>query len=190
MDTSHIDKKFDKIDYTRQLFGRGEYEACTFTGCDLSNANMSDSTFLECAFVGCNLSMAQLGNTALRDVTFTDCKMLGLHFENCNEFGFSVSFDNCILNHSSFYRTKLKKTTFRDSKLQDVDFSECDLGSAVFQMCDLLRATFEKTILEKADLRTSFNYSIDPENNRIKKAKFSLAGAIGLLDKYDIDIEE
>jgi len=52
-----------------------------------------------------------------------------------------------------------------------------------------MRAAFENTILEKADFRTSFNYSIDPEKNRIRKARFSLAGISGLLDKYDIEID-
>jgi fluoroquinolone resistance protein len=43
--------------------------------------------------------------------------------------------------------------------------------------------------LEKADLRTAYNYSIDPSINKIKKAKFSLPGVVGLLSKYDIEIE-
>jgi hypothetical protein len=38
-------------------------------------------------------------------------------------------------------------------------------------------------------VRTSFNYSIDLERNRIKKAQFSITGIAGLLDKYDIDID-
>jgi len=33
------------------------------------------------------------------------------------------------------------------------------------------------------------NYSIDPELNKIKKARFSTQGIAGLLDKYDIEIE-
>ncbi len=72
----------------------------------------------------------------------------------------------------------------------EVDFSNCDLSGSVFENCNLLRATFENTILEKADFCTSFNYSLDPEINKIKKAKFSLSGLIGLLDKYDIEIEK
>lgn len=55
--------------------------------------------------------------------------------------------------------------------------------------CDLAQAVIDNTMLDKADLRTSFNYSIDPERNRIKKAKFSIIGIAGLLDKYDIEIE-
>ena len=115
--------------------------------------------------------------------------MLGLRFENCNQVGLSVSFKNCNLNLSSFFRTKLKKTTFTGVKLQEADFSECDLSSSVFDECDLTRAAFQGTIIEKADFRTSFNYSIDPENNRIKGAKFALAGVPGLLDKYNLEIE-
>jgi fluoroquinolone resistance protein len=59
----------------------------------------------------------------------------------------------------------------------------------VFEGCNMTAAIFDQTTLEKADLRTSYNYSIDPETNRIKKAKFSITGVAGLLDKYDIVIE-
>ncbi len=74
------------------------------------------------------------------------------------------------------------------TQLQEIDFTETDLTNSTFQNCDLTRAVFERTILEKVDLRTSFNYSINPEINRMKKAKFSLEGIIGLLDKYKIEV--
>ena len=123
--------------------------------------------------------------------------MLGLNFGDCNDFGFVVSFDTCILKHSSFVsmatslkqRIRLKQTVFKNSQLEEVDFTECDLTSAVFDNCDLTKAIFKDTILEKADFRTASNYSIDPELNRIKRAKFSRLGIAGLLDKYDIEID-
>jgi hypothetical protein len=65
----------------------------------------------------------------------------------------------------------------------------CDLTNSTFDTCHLARATFGNTILEKTTFCTSYNYSIDPESNRIRKAKFSLAGVAGLLGKYDIEIE-
>jgi len=70
-----------------------------------------------------------------------------------------------------------------------VDFSQADLTEAVFEQCDLLGAVFDFTTLVKTDFRTSFNYSIHPENNKIKKARFSREGIAGLLDRYDIIIE-
>jgi uncharacterized protein YjbI with pentapeptide repeats len=77
---------------------------------------------------------------------------------------------------------------FRASQLLAVDFTACDVSQSTFDNCDLQHATFDNTNLEKADLRTAFNYHIDPENNRLKKAKFSLPEVIGLLAKHDINI--
>ncbi|MGZ4037731.1 MAG: pentapeptide repeat-containing protein, partial [Bacteroidia bacterium] len=157
--------------------------------CDFSGADLSDFKFINCNFNGCNLSLARLNKAALRDVTFKDSKLLGLQFDACNPFGLAFSVENCALDHSSFYKSKLKKTIFKNSQLRECDFTECDLSQSVLDNCDLNAAKFERTILEKADLRTSFNYSIDPELNRIKKARFSQSGIAGLLDKYDLDID-
>ncbi|MDD5674490.1 MAG: pentapeptide repeat-containing protein [Chitinivibrionales bacterium] len=183
------EKSFSKIDFTQNPPAEGEYENCTFTNCDFSNTDFADRHFMDCAFEDCNLSMVKLFGTALQEVAFKKCKMLGLHFENCQAFGLSVRFEDCNLDHSSFFKTRLKKTLFKNTKLIEVDFSGCDLSGAVFDACDLTRATFENSVLEKADLRSAYNFSIDPEKNRIKKAKFSLAGIAGLLDNYDIEIE-
>lgn len=183
------DETFDRNDFALIPLEKGEYENCIFKNCNFVENNLSGFKFMECEFISCNISMAKLDKTALRDIQFKDCKMLGLHFDTCNEFGLSFSFEGCQLNYSSFYTTKIKKTIFRNSQLQEVDFAESDLSSSVFENCDLSLASFKNTILEKADFRTSFNYSIDPEINRIKNAKFSLLGISGLLDKYDIEIE-
>jgi len=183
------EETFTTIDFTQRPLSKGEYENCTFLNCNFSNTDLSEIKFLACQFTSCNLSLAKLFNTALREAKFKECKMLGLRFDQCNNLGLSVGFDQCSLNHSSFYKTKLKKTVLKNSQLQEVDFTECDLTEVLFDTCDLMRATFEDTILEKVDLRTAFNYCIDPEINRIKKAKFSLPGVLGLLDKYDIEID-
>jgi uncharacterized protein YjbI with pentapeptide repeats len=84
---------------------------------------------------------------------------------------------------------KLKGISFHNCSLLEVDFSEADLTSAFFDECDLLGAVFDNTILEKADLSKAYNYSIQPERNRIKKAKFSQSGLSGLLQHWGIDIK-
>ncbi len=73
--------------------------------------------------------------------------------------------------------------------MHEVDFTETNLSGSVFDNCDFTGAVFGNTNLEKADLRTSINFSIDPENNRLSKAKFSLSEITRLLDKYDIEVE-
>ncbi len=101
----------------------------------------------------------------------------------------TMQFTECQLNLSSFYNLKLKNIRFKKCNLQEVDFVQADLTNALFSDCDLRNAIFENTILEKADFRSAVNYALDPEKNRLKKAKFSLQGTPGLLQKYNIDIE-
>ena len=115
--------------------------------------------------------------------------MLGLRFDDCNTFALALEFDACVLNFSSFYKLNLRDTVFKDCKLEEVEWIGTDLSQAVFRQCDFRNAIFENTILENADLRTAFNFSIDPETNRISKAKFSLTNIAGLLDKHKLVIE-
>lgn len=166
-----------------------EYDNCTFIGCDLSNTNLSGTTFLECHFKGCNLSTALVRNTSFKEVTFTDCKLLGVNFSECNDFLLALSFSNCLLNLSSFFQLKLPSTNFQNCSLHETDFIETDLSKAVFDNCDMYRAVFENSNLEKADFRSSYNFIIDPERNKLKRALFSTTGIAGLLQGYDIIIE-
>ena len=169
---------------------RGEYENCTFISCDLSESDFTGFKFIDCTFEGCNLSMVKLAATAFQDVTFKDSKMLGIRFDTASGFGLSFSFENCRLGHSSFFRLKLRKTRFVHCDMEGVDFGEADLTEALFESTKLVQAIFDNTILEKADLRTASGFSIEPERNKLKKARFSKANIAGLLDKYQIKVEE
>lgn len=182
-------KRFEKVDFAENSLAQGEYDKCVFVNCSFANVNLTGFKFSNCEFIQCNFSLAILAKTSVQEVKFKNCKLLGLRFDICNPFLFSATFQDCMLNLSSFYKLRLKKTVFKNCSLHEVDFSEADLTQAAFDNCDLALATFEATILEKADFRHAFNYNIDPEKNKIKKAKFSLPAVTGLLNKYDIEIE-
>jgi fluoroquinolone resistance protein len=182
-------ENFESVDFQKSKLVKGEYEHCTFRHSRLADIDLNDITFVACEFLECDFSMAKLRGSSFRDVKFIRCKLLGLRFDECNPLLLSFSFQDCVLNFSSFYKLKLKGTSFKTCKLEEVDFVETDLTNSRFDQCDLKLASFENTILVGADLRTAINYSIDPEKNKIKKAKFSLPGVVGLLDQFDITIE-
>ena len=191
MERAFIDNEvFENITLQTTPLAFGDYEVCTFKNCDFSNSDLSDMNFSDCEFSGCNFSLVKLLNTTLRDVRFTNCKILGLHFEECNNLMISFEFTGCMLSVCSFFRLRLKKTRFINSKINDIDFTETDLNHSLFDNCDLHLSVFHNTNLEGADFTNSFNYSIDPEQNRIRKAKFSISGLPGLLGKYEIDFQE
>lgn len=181
---------FKGMDYTQDDLETGEYEGCTFENCDFSGSVLADVKFTDCTFVECNLSLSKMRNTALRNVQFTDCKILGVLFDACNPFGMSVRFEGCTLNHSSFYQLSLKDSVFENCSLNEVDFTECNLASSSFASSDLTGAKFEKTNLERADFRTAVNFTIHPEINKLKGAKFSRSSLPGLLTRYRLVISE
>jgi len=185
---------FDDQTYEKQNFGaeplpKGNYENCRFRLCNFTEADLKQINFTDCVFEECNLSMAKLISTQLNGIKFVNCKILGTRFEHSNPFLLSVAFSDCVLNMSSFYQMKLRKTVFKNCILKETDFTEADLQEAVFDNCDLSGAAFSYTQLQKADFRTAFNYALDPERNKLAKARFSKDGLQGLLGKYGIIID-
>lgn len=72
--------------------------------------------------------------------------------------------------------------------MQECDFFETNLISSIIENCELGGIVFESTNLQKCDFRGSTNLYIDIERNNIKKAKFDLLQAGGLLGKWDIKL--
>jgi uncharacterized protein YjbI with pentapeptide repeats len=165
-----------------------DYEACIFTNCNFSKANLRTISFSECEFIECDFSNAKLDETAFKDIHFKNCKLLGLRFDSCNPFLLAFNFTNCTLNFSSFYQLNIENTRFMNCKMQEVDFAETNLTKVLFDNCDLKKTIFENTNLFKANLSTALNFDINPVRNNIKKAKFSKNNIIGLLSEYDLEI--
>tara|TARA_R110002096_G_scaffold272470_1_gene466182 strand:- start:2952 stop:3719 length:768 start_codon:yes stop_codon:yes gene_type:complete len=182
-------KHFDQINYSDSRMPGEAYEKCKFTSCNFTNSDLSRIEFIDCQFFECNFSLTKIDDAAFKNTGFNQCKIMGIDFGKCDDFLFIASFLGCNLDYSIFHGKNLKKFKFDHCSLKDVDFSNADLTLAIFDSCDLLAASFFDTILEKADFRTSYNYSLDPENNKIKKAKFSVTGLPGLLSKYNLDVE-
>jgi fluoroquinolone resistance protein len=181
--------RFDRITAEDLEPGCTLYEECGFAHCSFGNADFTGITFRNCTFESCDLSLARLRDTSFQEALFMRCKLLGLQFSDCRKLMLSVRFGECMLKLSSFNGLDLRNTTFEGCDLQEADFTGADLSGAVFGNSDLLRATFYRTNLESADFRTAFNYSIHPEENRLRKAKFTMPGVTGLLDSYGIDVE-
>lgn len=188
-DFLHIDKTFEKAVYFDKKISNREFDGCVFKHCDFSNNTFRECVFIDCEFIDCNLAMAKLPASSLKTVTFKECKLLGIRFDECNDFLFSVNFYDCILDYSWFTNKKMPKTNFTNCSLKEVNFGASDLTAAVFDNSNLEGSVFDETILVAADFTTASNYRIDPELNPMKKAKFSVQGIPGLLEKYDIKIQ-
>lgn len=186
----HSDKEFKNIDYSEKELRNREFLRCEFYNCNFYKSDLKTNDFEDCTFHNCDFTMANLTEVGLRNVIFKDCKLIGLDFSVCSKYMFSFKgFENCFLDYSTFYGKKLKKTPFTKCSFKETDFSEADFSECKFQKCDFAGAKFENTNLQKSDFITATNIAVDPEYNKIQKAKFSIFQLDGLLHKYNLTID-
>ena len=183
------DEHFENIDFTNKDIAQAEYSYCVFKQCNFENVDLSTMHFNDSSFVGCNLSNADIRETSFQKTSFDKCKMLGLQFDSCKVFGFEIHCTHCVLQFAIFYKMDLRQCSFEHCILSEADLAEADLSSIALTNCHLEKTIFSFTNLEKTNLLGSVNFTIDPDNNKLKGAKFSAAEVIRLLDKYRLDIE-
>lgn len=170
--------------------GCNAFVGCRFERGRFLEADASGCTFEDCVFEDCDLSLLNVKSASFKNVRFARCKLQGVSFYEASHLLFTVSFTECQLHYVSFNGMILKKTLFDNCSLRDAVFTQANLAGSSFVRCDLARAVFQHTVLDKADLSTAYNFVIDPDTNSLKKTRFSLYGLPGLLEKYQIEIEE
>ena len=181
-----LQKQYTEISYGRDDLNLKEFEGCTFMRCNFSACSFIGVTFIDCTFTDCNFNGAKINHVAFRTVHFNGCLMQELNFAMCDKLIFEIHFNHCNLGFAKFYTLKIKGMAFIDCSMIAVDFMKADLTEVIFDRCDLYKTVFINTILNKADFRTSFNYTLDPEKNKVKRAMFSLENVKGLLEKHHI----
>lgn len=164
------------------------FETCSFINCHFSESILRNAKFCSCSFISSNLSMPKLDGCRFQDVQFVDCKIVGVDFFKCEKSFFSPSFKNCLLQYCNFSDLNMKNISFTGSKLHESHFSHTILNGADFTEVDLLRTVFHNCDLSHANFSSAKNYDIDPRVNKMKKAKFSLPEAVGLLRGFEIII--
>lgn len=174
----YCDKKLDSI----------YFDDCTFVKCDFSKASFYACKFTECTFINCDLSLAVLKSCTFNDVTFENCKLIGISWSSSQE-PFNVTYTSCNLSQNSFHLLDLRQMKFVNSLIKDTGFEECNLEKALFDTCDLELTSFINNNLKKANFETSKNYLIDPKQNDIAKAQFSLPEALSFLSLLPIKIK-
>jgi uncharacterized protein YjbI with pentapeptide repeats len=194
------EKRFtDQVFFTLQLdntqTNASEFFDCVFKECSFVESVFHKCRFINCTFQGCDLSLLQIPESIFSGTTFENTKCVGINWAQAawpetGQLGNPIRFKKCALNHSTFIGLSLVDIQIADSIAVDVDFREADLSQADFSGTDFSESLFNQTNLSKADLSRARNYLIDPANNKLKGARFSLSEAMSLLYNLDIDLTE
>ena len=188
--TEHAGQVFKDVHLKRAQVVASEFYDCTFVHCSFVESVLRDCRLASCTFQACDLSLLQVPNSTFSATRFEDCKVIGVNWTRANwpeaRLHRPIGFLKCAISHSTFIGLSLKQIQIRDCVAVDVDFREADLSQADLTGSDLSESLFSNTNLTEADLSGAHNYHIDPTQNTLKQAKFSLPEAISLL--YGLDI--
>ena len=171
-----------------------EFHDCVFSRCRMVESILRECRFVGCTFQRCDLSLGQVPETAFFSTRFEHCNLVGIDWTQATwgsvGLGEPLAFLESAISHSTFIGLDLKGIQIKDCVAHDVDFREADLSRADFSGTDLADSLFLHTNLAQADLSGALNYRIDPAQNALAGAKFSLPEAMSLLYAMDIVLEE
>lgn len=180
------DEAIEGIDrFSANLSGKSFYQ-CEFRNVLAVEADLSECVLQNCRLERCDLTMAVLKGASLRGVRFVDCKLMGIDWSPAGGLTFAVGFERCVLSHGTFSDLRMKQTRFIECKAHETNFVGVDLTEADFNRTDLTRAKFIDTNLLGADLSTAVHYEINPENNVLRKTRFSMEAALALASRMGV----
>ena len=184
----HEGKLFEKVDFKEKVITNRKFTDCTFKNCQLNMLDFKDCYFTDCVFIGCDLSLLKVKGSFFNRVQINGCKAIGINWFDAGN-PFSVLFTESNISYSSFFGKAVKKARFKKCMAQETDFTDCILTGADFTGTDLQNARFSNTDITQADFKDAQNYYIELLHNKATKAKFSLPGALALLEPFNIVIE-
>lgn len=195
IDTSifeYHEEAFELIELKEKTIESKRFEACTFKKCQFTEAEFRQCEFVDCEFIHCNLSMAKFINTGFNEAVFENCKLIGIDWTKVKwpfvKLACPVKFYQCDLSFSNFFEINLVDAVFEECKVHEVDFRGAELNGASLCYNDFYKSIFQHCNLSKSDFTGSTNYLINPEENKITKAKFSFPEVMDLLRHLDITI--
>jgi fluoroquinolone resistance protein len=185
---TYSQETFSKLVLTEEIIESKVFDECEFIDCIFIGCRFEKCRLLNCKFEKCDLSNIIPMNSEFREVKFTSCKAIGIDWTRAGKLK-ELSFTECLVNYSNFRLLKLQKTVIRKCEVKDVDFIETDLKDSNLTGSNFENSVFFKTDLSGVNLTRATNYTIDVNNNTLKKTRFSLPEALSLLNNLDIIVE-
>lgn len=185
---THSQETFSKLTLAEDTIESIVFDECEFIDCVFIGCKFEKCRLLNCKFEKCDLSNIVPMNSEFREVKFTNCKAIGIDWTRASKIK-ELNFSECLVNYSNFRLLKLPKTIMKKCEAKDTDFIETDLKGSNLTDSDFENSIFFKTNLSGVNFTRATNYTIDVNNNTLKKTRFSLPEALSLLSNLDIIVE-
>jgi fluoroquinolone resistance protein len=178
-------KKLKALNFDNKIIKDKEFQNCNFVRCNFLECSFERCSFEECSFYNCNLSLVKLISSRFITVNFHNSKLVGINWVKAAT-PLDVNFFECIINNSNFLGLGLRNINIIKCEAKETNFADANLKNAKFTSTNLEKSRFLNTNLIQANFTDAINYSINPNQNQLKKTIFTLPEAISLLQNLDI----
>ncbi len=185
----YTDESFDALDCSDKSLNNTRFYDCRFSNCDFSGSDLTDCQFLDCEFENCNFSNTRVDQVTFNEGIFLDSKLQGIPFNRCKTFVIALGFTRCQILMCDFSELQLPDTNFNECQINDCDFVKSELAGADFSGSDLKGSIFQQTDLSGCNFLEAKNYAMDPWENKLANAKFSLPEVLIFLKPLGIKVE-
>jgi fluoroquinolone resistance protein len=182
----HESKTFSGLDLRESGLQNVELLDCTVADCQLGEATLERCSFDDVVFKSCDLSVIKLGGSSFQSVRFVECKLTGIDWSRAHDLMFDVSFEDCVLDFSSFVGLPLKGLRIDGGKAHNAVFADSNLQKVRFSHVDLAGTMFTGNDLREGDLSTCANVVLEPNTNRFHKTKLPVDAALRHLKQLGI----
>jgi fluoroquinolone resistance protein len=184
-----IDQTLQDLDYIEGYLENKTFKNCIFKHCNFMQCTFESCSFVDCTFENCDLSVIKHNKTHFANLIFKKSKAIGVNWTEKFSFKITLEFYNSVINYSIFMGMTLRNFKLIDSIAHEVDFGDTKMKDAICTGTDFQDSVFLRTQLTNADFRKATNYTINPQNNAVKKANFSLPDALTLLSEFGVIVE-
>ena len=188
-DSEYVGHHFAGIELTDTLIEDREFSQCSFTKCQFLNCQFKNCAFIDYAFTHCDISSLKVTGSRFITSRFEECKAIGIDWTKSSAFSLSLAFNKSVLDYSLFHRLEIADLQITDCRMREADFEDALIAKAHFEGSELMGTKFWHTDLRGANFAGAKGYAIDPRENKIKGATFSLPDALVLLELLEVKIE-
>lgn len=167
-----------------------DFYQCTFKNIDFTDFTFRNARFENCLFQSCSIPNSFKHDTKFIDCEMKECKATGCDFTRVSQTMFSMHFEKCSLNYSTFAEMDLRSCSFVGSILDGADLTSTRLNEVDLSEASLLNTDFSQADLSKANLTRSIINGIDPRTTKLKGITINQSNLIHLLGDLDIQLSD
>lgn len=179
-----FDKEIKKETYIEKNIIQSYFENYKFI-----EVNFIDCIFEDIIFENSTINLTKFNGCKFDNVKFKNCEIIGVNFSELSKFILDFSLEGTLIKYCTFIKLDLKKLKFIRNIIEETSFEECNMKEIIMENNKFKEVYFKNCDMRKGNFKDCSNLQVNPLNNNLKNAIFSLDSGILILKELGIKIE-